>query len=53
MKEYDNAVLELSDPLIQDLNIDQQNEADYILANTFYRLKEYDNATNSYQKNFK
>ena len=50
LKEYDNAVLELSDPLIQDLNIDQQNEADYILANTFYRLKEYDNATNSYQR---
>jgi TolA-binding protein len=50
LKEYDNAVLELSDPLIQDLNIDQQNEANYILANTFYRLKEYDSATNSYQR---
>lgn len=50
LTEYDNAVLELSDPLIQDLDIDQQNEADFILANSFYRLKEYENATEAYRR---
>ncbi len=50
LEEYDNAVLELSDPLIQDLDIDQQNEADYILANTFYRLAEYESAKEAYRR---
>jgi TolA-binding protein len=50
LMEYDNAVLELSDPLIQDLDIDQQNEADYILANTFYRLAEYESSREAYKR---
>ena len=50
LKEYDNAVLELSDPLIEELDIEKQNEADYILANSFYRLHEYKSATESYRR---
>jgi len=48
--EYDNAVLELSDPLIEILDLDEQNEAEYILANTFYQLKEYNNAREAYRR---
>ncbi len=50
LKEYDNAVLELSDPLIKELYIDKQNEADYILANAFYQLHEYKSATEAYRR---
>lgn len=50
LNEYDNAVLELSDPLIKNLDIDKQNEADYILANAFYQLREYKNSTEAYRR---
>lgn len=50
LKEYDNAVLELSDPLIQELPIDEQNEADYILANAFYKLREFKSAMETYKR---
>ena len=50
LKEYDNAVLELSDPLIKELDVDKQNEANYILANSFYRLHEYKNASETYRR---
>ncbi|MFA3781554.1 tetratricopeptide repeat protein [Melioribacteraceae bacterium 4301-Me] len=48
LKKYDNAVLELSDPLIKKLNITQQLEAKYFLANSFVRLKEYNEAKKNY-----
>lgn len=50
LKEYDNAILELSDPLIDELDIDDKNSSDYILANSFYRLKEYNNASDAYKR---
>ncbi len=50
LKEYDNTVLELSDPLIKELDVDKQNEADYILANAFYQLREYKSATEAYRR---
>ncbi len=49
LKEYDSTVLELSDPLIKRLPKYYQIEAQYILANTFYRLKEYENAADTYR----
>ena len=50
LEEYDNAVLELSDPLIEELPIDDKNEADFVLASTFYRLKEYSNSSVAYKR---
>lgn len=50
LEDYDNAILELSDPLIDELSHDDRNSADYILANSFYRLKEYKDASNTYKK---
>jgi len=44
IKDYDNAVLELSDPVVNDLPLNEYTEAKYILANSFYRLKEFDQA---------
>lgn len=44
IKDYDNAVLELSDPIINDLPVKEYTEAKYILANSFYRLREFDQA---------
>ncbi len=48
--EYDKAVLELSDPAINELPGNLRNEANYILANSFLRLKEYKNASDTYKK---
>jgi TolA-binding protein len=44
LKAYDNSILELTDPLIDELPEEQVTEAKYILANSYYRVKEYDNA---------
>lgn len=44
LNEFDHAVLELSDPLINKLPGDEQTEAKYYLAGSFVRLKEYKNA---------
>ncbi|MEI7812953.1 MAG: tetratricopeptide repeat protein [Ignavibacteria bacterium] len=44
LKEYDNATLELKDPLISELPVKQLIEARYMLANSHYRLKEYKEA---------
>ncbi len=50
IKEFDHAVLELSDPLISELPNQLQNEAKLILANCFFNLKEFDSAKESYKK---
>lgn len=44
LKEYDNAVLELTDPLIKNLHDKEIFEAKYFLAASFIRLKDYKNA---------
>lgn len=49
LKEYDRAVLELSDPLINELTSKLQIESKIVLANSFYRLKDYKNASQTYQ----
>ena len=50
LKNYDNTILELSEPAIKQLNADKQLEAQYYIANANYRLKEYGNAKNIYKK---
>lgn len=47
--EYDNVVLELSDPLINELPQKLRIEAKTILGNSFYKLREYDNAEGTYE----
>ena len=42
--KLDNAIIELSDPLISELPEKKQSEAMMVLANSFFRLKEYTNA---------
>ena len=50
LKDYDNSVLELSDPSIEELPQKQYEEAKFILANSFYRLKEYNDAESTFKK---
>lgn len=50
LKEYDSAVLELTDPLLKELPPEKQFEARYFLANSFSRLKEYKNAADIYSE---
>lgn len=49
LKEYESAVLELTDPLIDELPIEKQDEATYILANTYYRLNDFSKAAATYK----
>lgn len=48
MKQYDNAILELSDPLIKRLPEERLFEARVFLANSFINLKEYTDAAKVY-----
>ena len=49
LKQYDRAILELTDPLINKLPEDQQVEAGYLLANAHFRLQEYDEAERAFK----
>lgn len=44
-QDYDNAILELTDPEIKQLSFDEIAEARYFLANAHARLQEYDEAS--------
>jgi len=48
LKEYDSVVLELSDPLINELPVKLQTESKIVLANSFFRLMDYKNASETY-----
>ena len=50
LKDYNSAVLELSDSLITVLPEREKYQANYILADSFFRLKEYDNAQRTYKQ---
>lgn len=50
LKDYDSAVLELSDPLIGKLPFEAIGEAKSMLATSFFRLKEYENASNTFRE---
>lgn len=49
LNDYNNAALELSDPKINQLPLDQQREAKYVLANSFYKMREYEQAENIFE----
>jgi TolA-binding protein len=49
LKEYDMAILELTDPLIDDLPIKEQTEAGHLLANSFFRLGQYGKAEETFR----
>lgn len=48
LKEYDSSILELKNPAIYDLPLEKQAEALFLLANSFYKIGEYDNAVKAY-----
>lgn len=48
LKDYDYTILELSSPLITELSEDTQAEALYLLANSYYRVRQYSEAEKSY-----
>ncbi len=50
LNDYDNAILELTDPLIQKLALDELIQAKFFLANSFVRLKEYSEAEKIYKE---
>lgn len=50
LKEYDSAVLELTDPLLNTLSPEELFEAKYFLATSFVRLKDYKNASAVYDE---
>ncbi len=50
LKNYNVAVLELSDPLINKLPEENQIEAKYVLGNSYYRLQEYDDAEKTFKE---
>lgn len=50
LKDYDNAILELSDPLIKKLNPEELIQAKFFLANSFIRLKDYKGASQIYNE---
>ncbi len=49
MGEYENALLELTDPKISDLPESSLEESKFVLANIYYQLKDFDKANDSYQ----
>lgn len=50
MGQFDNSVLELSDPMIEKLDAENKREAGLLLANAFFNLKEYESADNTFRK---
>ena len=48
--EYESAVLELTNPLISNLEIEQQTEARYVLANSFFKQAEFKNAETTFER---
>ena len=50
LKEYYNSILELNNPILQDLPEENLAEALYLLANSHYRVEEYANAANTYSE---
>lgn len=49
LKEYDSALLELQDSKLAGLPESEALEAKLIIANSYFRLKDYKNAQNAYQ----
>ena len=50
LKDYYNSILELSNPSVKNISNNNLAEALYILANSHYRVEEYENAVNIYSE---
>lgn len=50
LKDYYNSILELNNPVIQTLPDEKLSEALYLLANSHYRVEEYENAARTYSE---
>jgi len=50
LKDYYNSILELSNPAVNEISKDNLAEALYILANSHYRVEEYENAVKIYSE---
>jgi TolA-binding protein len=50
LKDYYNSILELNNPILQDLPSENLAEALYLLANSHYRIEEYANAADTYSE---
>lgn len=50
LKDYYNSILELNNPILQDLPEENLAEALYLLANSHYRVEEYVDAANVYSE---
>jgi TolA-binding protein len=50
LKDYYNSILELNNPILQDLPKENLAEALYLLANSHYRIEEYSNAEKTYSE---
>ncbi len=48
LKEYDSSIIELNDPLLKELPEEVYSQSIYLLANSYYRLKNYPKAENAY-----
>ncbi len=50
LNDYYTSILELNDPSISNLNESSLAEGLYLLANSYYRVEEYDNAVKTYSE---
>jgi tetratricopeptide (TPR) repeat protein len=48
LKDYHASILELNSPEIANVTSDQYSESLYLLANSYYRVQEYENAEKTY-----
>lgn len=50
LKDYQSSILELNNPQLTNLPPDIYSESLYILANSYYRVQDYDNAEKTYKE---
>ncbi|MFC2119955.1 tetratricopeptide repeat protein, partial [Bacteroidota bacterium] len=50
LKDYQSSILELNNPLLDDLPDNYYSESLYLLANSYYRVQEYYEAENAYSE---
>ncbi len=50
LKDYQSSILELNNPVLLNLPEDHYSEGLYLLANSYYRVQEYENAENAYSE---
>lgn len=50
LKDYQSSILELNNPVLSNLPEDLYSEGLYLLANSYYRIQEYENAENAYSE---